>query len=78
MVRIADSGRGIAEADLPRVFERYFRGANQGEGETAGTGLGLSIAHKIAVLHGGRIGVESALGQGSVFTLRLPLASDVD
>jgi two-component system OmpR family sensor kinase len=54
-----------------RLFERFFRGRLAESGHTAGVGLGLSIAQKIAQAHGGRITVESALGQGSTFTLWL-------
>ncbi len=71
-VAVADRGIGIAEADLDRIFERFYRvdyGRSRAHG---GTGLGLSIVRHIAESHGGSIRVSSVLGEGSTFTLRLP------
>ena len=76
VVRVADDGCGISETNLPQVFDRYFQAASHGHQEPCGTGLGLAIARKIALLHGGTLGVESELGQGSVFTLTLPLTGE--
>jgi PAS domain S-box-containing protein len=75
-VRIAvhDSGVGIPAADLPRVFDRFYRGANVA-GCIAGNGLGLTGARQIVELHHGTIGVESEQGRGSTFTVRLPLGA---
>jgi two-component system, OmpR family, sensor kinase len=72
-LRVADTGIGIAPADLPHVFERFYRAdiARQREG----TGLGLAIAQTLAERLHGRITVESEPGHGSVFTLWLPAAS---
>jgi signal transduction histidine kinase len=70
LYEVQDSGVGIAEEILPFIFQRFYRGDKAGT--TRGLGLGLSIAQKIAELHGGRIEVESRLGQGSVFRLVLP------
>lgn len=71
-VSIADSGVGIAAADLPHVFERFYRAD---PARTAGgTGLGLAIAGWIVQAHGGRIHVASTPGAGSVFTVLLPVA----
>jgi PAS domain S-box-containing protein len=70
-VAVQDTGPGIATEELPKVFERFFRGSLAESGHTAGTGLGLSIAQKIAEAHGGHITVESTVGQGSTFTLWL-------
>lgn len=69
---VADSGPGIAEEDLPRVFERFFRADASRSRATGGAGLGLAISQRLAGLHGGRITVESRPGAGSTFTLRLP------
>lgn len=70
---VADEGPGIAEAELPRVFDRYFQGEH---GPTAnGVGLGLSIARGIVEAHGGRIWVESELGRSSRFVFTLPLCA---
>ena len=70
-VEVTDSGIGIAAEDLPFVFERFYR-ANA-ETDVTGTGLGLSIAQELVRLHGGWITVASTLGQGSTFTVYLPL-----
>lgn len=74
-ISVTDQGMGIAEDDLDRVFERFFR-VDQGRSRnTGGTGLGLSIVKHVVQNHGGDIRVWSRLGQGSTFTLRLPEAS---
>ena len=72
VLRIADQGIGIRPEDLPTLFEPFKRGSNVGS--IAGTGLGLSIVKQSVELHGGTIEVESALGYGSMFTVRLPAA----
>lgn len=69
---VTDKGQGIAETDLPHLFDRYFRGQEPNSGH--GTGLGLAVAHELAKLQGGRLMVETSLGKGSVFTLWLPAA----
>jgi signal transduction histidine kinase len=71
---ISDHGVGIDPEDQPRLFERFFSAPTDAAGQRAGTGLGLPLALAIAQAHGGGIGVESALGQGSTFTLRAPAA----
>ncbi len=72
IVLVRDTGPGITEAELPRVFERFFRGTNVGEARASGSGLGLAIVRSIVEMHGGTIDVASALGQGATFTVRLP------
>ncbi len=72
LVAVADSGAGIAEEDLPRVFERFWRASKVRSRELGGAGLGLSIAKEIADRHGARLTVASQLGRGSTFTLILP------
>ena len=67
---VRDTGAGISATDLPRIFERFYRG-DRSRSE-AGTGLGLSLARAIARAHGGDITVESRLNEGSVFTATLP------
>lgn len=67
--RVTDSGAGIPAEDLPRVFDRFYRGAR--EGEPGGAGLGLAIAKEIVEAHGGTIQVDSRKGEGSVFSFTL-------
>ncbi len=71
-VAVQDSGTGIAREHLPRLFEKFFRVDD--EEVPKGSGLGLAIARQIVEAHGGRIEVESELGQGSTFTVVLPVA----
>jgi len=74
-VRVADTGSGIAAADLPRVFEPFFTTkADEQDPSQRGTGLGLSVSFGIAEAHGGSLSAESELGRGSTFSLRIPLA----
>ena len=73
-ITVRDQGPGIPERHLPRLFERFYRVETARDRERGGTGLGLAIVKHIAMVHGGDIRVESALGRGSVFTLRLPHA----
>jgi two-component system phosphate regulon sensor histidine kinase PhoR len=71
-VSVLDRGHGIRSQDLARVFERFYRTDKARSRELGGTGLGLAIVKHIARLHGGEVQVESALGEGSVFTLTIP------
>jgi signal transduction histidine kinase len=70
---ITDNGIGISPSDLPSIFDRFFRGNNFDGEKYSGSGLGLAIAHHIALSHHGFIDVQSNLGEGSTFTLTLPL-----
>ena len=73
VLSVSDRGPGIAPADLPHVFQKFYRG-RQGTAERVhGSGLGLAIVKSIADLHGGRVWCESAPGEGSVFYLALPV-----
>lgn len=72
VLEVRDSGPGILAAELPHVFERFFRGTNVGDARASGSGLGLAIARSIVEMHGGQIEVASAIGEGSAFTVRLP------
>ncbi|MGD0879686.1 MAG: PAS domain-containing sensor histidine kinase [Anaerolineales bacterium] len=74
---VQDTGIGIAPADLPRLFEKYFRGSQREARAQRGSGLGLAIVRSIAELHGGKVWVESELGQGSTFFMFIP-ASPLD
>jgi two-component system phosphate regulon sensor histidine kinase PhoR len=71
-VGVRDNGPGIPAAALPRVFERFYRVDKGRSREEGGTGLGLSIVKHIVQLHGGRVWVESELGQGAAFFFVLP------
>ena len=68
---VTDTGPGIEAAHLPRLFERFYR-VDQGRSrQMGGTGLGLAIVKHIAQVHGGRVDVQSVLGQGSTFSVYL-------
>lgn len=73
-IAVADRGIGIAPQDQQRVFERFFRADPARSRATGGTGLGLAIVKHVAANHGGSIRLWSRVGEGSTFTLRLPLA----
>jgi signal transduction histidine kinase len=73
VLTVADTGMGIPAADLERIFERFYRTAAATRQVIPGTGLGLAIARAIADAHGGAITAQSTDGQGSTFTVRLPL-----
>lgn len=68
LFRVADMGEGIQPEELPKVFERFYRGAGK---RTGGAGLGLAIAREVVEAHGGRISVESEPGRGSAFSFTL-------
>jgi two-component system phosphate regulon sensor histidine kinase PhoR len=70
---VADRGPGIPEADLPRIFERFYRVDRSRTRDPGGTGLGLSIVRHLVELHGGRVTAANREGGGAVFTVRLPL-----
>jgi signal transduction histidine kinase len=70
---VNDTGIGIAPVDLPRLFEKFYRGAQRETRRQSGTGLGLAIVKSIAERHGGQVWVESLLGKGSTFYLAIPL-----
>ena len=73
LIRVRDQGRGIAMVHLPRLFERFYRVDPSRSRKVGGTGLGLAIVKHIAQAHNGWVTVDSTLGQGSVFTLHLPI-----
>ena len=79
MLTVKDTGFGIAEAQLPHVFERFYRveAIRPRYGPPQGSGLGLSITKSIAEHHGGNIGVTSQVGKGSTFWIELPVQQDV-
>ncbi len=73
IVAVSDSGLGIPEDDLPYVFERFFRSKASRRTNPGGSGLGLSIVRWIVEAHKGKVTVESVVGKGSTFTVRLPV-----
>jgi signal transduction histidine kinase len=72
-VAVRDSGPGIAPADQQKIFEEFQQVDNTSTRQKGGTGLGLAISKRIVEMHGGRIVVDSELGKGSTFTIRLPV-----
>jgi signal transduction histidine kinase len=71
-IEVSDSGVGIEPAELPRIFERFYRGSRANEARGSGSGLGLAIVRSIVDIHHGSIEVESAVGTGTRFTVTLP------
>ena len=74
LVKIQDSGEGIAEEDLPFIFDRFWKGDKSRTRASGGSGLGLAIARQLVTAQGGAISVESQEGEGTTFTVRLPAA----
>jgi signal transduction histidine kinase len=70
--QVIDNGVGVSPMDLPRLFEKFYRGAQQVPKDERGSGLGLAIVKSIAERHGGRVWAESQLGKGSTFYLAIP------
>jgi signal transduction histidine kinase len=73
-ITVSDHGAGIPPADLPHIFEPFYRGSDAVAGQAHGNGLGLSLVRRIAIAHGGRVAVTSKLNAGTTFTLTLPVA----
>jgi signal transduction histidine kinase len=71
-IEVSDTGVGIAADELPRIFERFYRGTRSNEARSSGSGLGLAIVKSIVDMHGGTIAVESSVGHGSRFVVTLP------
>ncbi|MBC7286569.1 MAG: HAMP domain-containing histidine kinase [Armatimonadetes bacterium] len=78
VVRVSDTGLGIPEQDIPRLFEEFFRTAEARRSGIDGTGLGLAIVKSVVDRHGGTIDVDSRVGEGTTFMVRLPLAPPPD
>ena len=70
---VTDDGMGIAEEDIPKIWERFYQVNKSRTNENGSMGLGLSMVKQIARLHRGRVWVTSTLGQGSTFTFTMPL-----
>ena len=74
ILKVKDTGIGIAKKDIPHIFDRFYRAdQSRSKGKVAGFGLGLSLAKKIIEIHKGSVKVNSALGKGAAFTIKLPL-----
>ena len=71
-IEVADTGVGIEPAELPRIFERFYRGSRANEARGSGSGLGLAIVRSIVDMHRGTVEVVSRLGAGTTFTVTLP------
>ena len=74
-ISVTDQGIGIPQRDLERIFERFYRVDPARSRATGGTGLGLAIVKHVTAAHGGKVTVRSKVGEGSTFTLRLPVAN---
>lgn len=72
VIQVTDTGKGIPPSDLPQIFEPFYTTKEEG------TGLGLSVCQKIVEDHGGRITVDSEVGAGTTFTVRIPIVTEVD
>ena len=72
VLEVADSGIGISAEDIPHVFTRFWRGEKSRSRVTGGAGIGLTIVRELVRAHGGRITVESTVGQGSAFRVIIP------
>jgi signal transduction histidine kinase len=76
VLEVEDTGAGIPLNAQSRVFERFFRVDQDRSRASGGTGLGLSIVKHVAELHGGHVSLHSELGEGSTFTVQIPLAEN--
>jgi nitrogen-specific signal transduction histidine kinase/CheY-like chemotaxis protein len=77
ILTVADSGEGIAEEFLPHLFERFQQADRLSHRRHAGLGLGLSLVRQLVEMHGGRVAVKSAIGDGSIFTVSFPTRADL-
>jgi signal transduction histidine kinase len=75
LITVTDTGAGIAPEDLPHIFDRFYRGEKSRHHKEGESGLGLAIAKSLVEMHGGTITVESTLGEGTTFTITLPVTS---
>ena len=76
-IEVADSGIGIPEESKEHIFERFYRVDKSHSREIGGTGLGLSIARSVVVMHRGAIKVFSQVGEGTTFTVRIPISYEI-
>src|SRR5207247_341054 len=78
LLSVTDHGEGIPPEEHERIFERFYRCGSELRRETQGVGIGLSIVKHIVEAHGGKVAVQSAVGQGSRFTIELPVMNNKD
>lgn len=78
VMEVEDEGAGISKEHLPRLFERFYRAEKSRSRDEGGTGLGLSIVKHIVQVHGGTVDVESELGKGSIFRIKIPVKMNSD
>ena len=71
MIHVQDTGMGIEEAEIPRIFERFYRVNKARDRNSGGTGLGLAIVKHLMEAHKGKVTVKSKVGQGSIFSIEL-------
>jgi signal transduction histidine kinase len=76
ILAVSDTGIGIPEEEIPKIFDRFYRSSDAHAMNPKGSGLGLPICQWIVISHGGQIDAESKLGKGTTFTVRFPLLSD--
>ena len=76
-ITVSDTGTGIPAEDLPYIFDRFWRGDKSRTRTEGSSGLGLAITRQLVLAHGGTITVESEIGKGTTFTIKLPLSSDL-
>lgn len=76
ILSVQDSGSGIPETELPKIFNRFHRVEGASGRTHEGTGIGLALTHELVKLHGGTVRVDSALGKGSTFTVNIPLGKE--
>ena len=72
-IDIQDDGPGIDEEEQEKVFDKFFRGSHVASSEMCGSGLGLAFTREVARMHGGEVELHSVVGEGSIFTMRLPI-----
>jgi len=77
-LRVVDRGIGIDAADLPQVFEPFFRGRRAVDAQVRGSGIGLSVVRHVIQSHGGEVRVDSRAGEGTTVTIVLPTVSSAD
>jgi signal transduction histidine kinase len=77
-VTVEDSGLGIREDEIAKVFDRFYRGRDEVTRSIRGSGLGLTLVKEIAEAHGGSVEVTSGVGRGSIFRIRLPAVTEPD